>query len=220
MKEQDVRQRIEGFLKRTARELIIPASVGLSLGLSGCGSDAVSEYGAQFPPPDAGTYADVPTYAPMYAGSFPPGVHAGSCSGTWSEGDFLEPPDASADGDEGGTMPCCGDGIMDQGEQCDVGTLNGMCLDVLGEPSWLPRECWLSVIPSLLQLSRGHHGLVLHDVQNSAHPGRIHGQAIANAPEGNQCSKSQQQWQPSLYPASWDWPVTTPAWWAMLLMQH
>jgi hypothetical protein len=31
MKEQDVRQRIESFLKRTARELIIPASAGLSL---------------------------------------------------------------------------------------------------------------------------------------------------------------------------------------------
>ncbi|MGC9986921.1 MAG: hypothetical protein ABSF35_25315, partial [Polyangia bacterium] len=35
MKEQDVRQRIESFFKRTARELIIPASVGLSLGLTG-----------------------------------------------------------------------------------------------------------------------------------------------------------------------------------------
>jgi hypothetical protein len=33
MKEQDVRQRIEGFLKRTARELIIPASVGLGSAL-------------------------------------------------------------------------------------------------------------------------------------------------------------------------------------------
>jgi len=47
MKEQDVRQRIESFLKRTARELIIPASVGLSLGLSGC-SDAVYKYGTLF----------------------------------------------------------------------------------------------------------------------------------------------------------------------------
>jgi hypothetical protein len=36
MREQDIRQRIESFLKRTARELIIPASVGLSLGLNGC----------------------------------------------------------------------------------------------------------------------------------------------------------------------------------------
>jgi hypothetical protein len=148
MKEQDVRQRIEGFLKRTARELIIPASVGLSLGLSGCGSDAVFEYGAQFPPPDAGTYADVPTYAPMYAGSFPPGAHAGACSGTWSEGVFLEPPDASADGDEGGTMPCFGDGTVDQGEQCDVGTLNGMCLDVLGNPVGYPENADCQSFPA------------------------------------------------------------------------
>ena len=142
MKEQDVRQRIESFLKRTARDMIIPASVGLSLGLVGCGSSSdvpppLPEYGAVFLP-DAGLYADVPTYAPMYAGSFPPGVHAGACSGTWSEGVFLEPPDASADGDDVGTMPCCGDGIMDQGEQCDVGTLNGMCLDVQGNPVGYP----------------------------------------------------------------------------------
>jgi len=148
MKEQDVRQRIEGFLKRTARELIIPASVGLSLGLSGCGSDAVFEYGAQFPPPDAGTYADVPTYAPMYAGSFPPGVHAGACSGTWSEGDFLEPPDASADGDAGGTTPCCGDGTVDQGEQCDFGNLNGRCLDVLGNPVGYPENAGCQSFPA------------------------------------------------------------------------
>jgi hypothetical protein len=36
MKEQDVRQRIERFLKRTAREVVVPASVGLGLALSGC----------------------------------------------------------------------------------------------------------------------------------------------------------------------------------------
>ena len=53
MREQDVRQRIESFLKRTARELIIPASVGLSLGLSGCGSNVpppIPAYGAAFSP--------------------------------------------------------------------------------------------------------------------------------------------------------------------------
>jgi hypothetical protein len=142
MKEQDVRQRIEGFLKRTARELIIPASVGLSLGLSGCGSDAVFEYGAQFPPPDAGTYADVPTYAPMYAGSFPPGAHAGACSGTWSEGVFLEPPDASADGDDAGMPTCCGDGFVDTryGEQCDLGPLTGACVDENGKFAGYPGD--------------------------------------------------------------------------------
>ena len=150
MKEQDVRQRIEGFLKRTARELIIPASMALSLGLVGC----TPAYGTLFPPEpsqpaaDAGLYADVPTYAPMYAGSFPPGVHAGACSGTWSEGVFLEPPDASADGDAGGTTPCCGDGTVDQGEQCDFGNLNGRCLDVLGNPVGYPENAGCQSFPA------------------------------------------------------------------------
>jgi len=36
MKEHEIRQRIEGFLKRTARELVVPASVGLGLALVGC----------------------------------------------------------------------------------------------------------------------------------------------------------------------------------------
>jgi hypothetical protein len=62
MKEQDVRQPIESFLKRTAREMIIPASVGLSLGLSGCGSDVTPPYGAPPMLPEAG--ADVRTIAP------------------------------------------------------------------------------------------------------------------------------------------------------------
>ena len=36
VKEQDVRQRIESFLKRTVREMIVPAPMGLGLALSGC----------------------------------------------------------------------------------------------------------------------------------------------------------------------------------------
>jgi hypothetical protein len=36
MKEHEIRQRIEGFLKRTARELVVPASMGLGLALVGC----------------------------------------------------------------------------------------------------------------------------------------------------------------------------------------
>jgi|GEM_PF-4576449 hypothetical protein len=35
MNEQDVRQRIASFLKRTAREVVMPASMCLSLALSG-----------------------------------------------------------------------------------------------------------------------------------------------------------------------------------------
>ena len=60
MKEQDVRQRIESFLKRTAREVVIPVSMGLGLALTGC-SDVPTLYPPYGVPPmlpDAG--ADVP----------------------------------------------------------------------------------------------------------------------------------------------------------------
>ena len=71
MKERDVRQGIESFLKRTARELIIPALVGLSLGLSGCtpvygtippeppqpAADAGADVGVDTALPDAGVAA-------------------------------------------------------------------------------------------------------------------------------------------------------------------
>ena len=41
MKEREIRQSIESFLKRTARELVVPASVGLGLALSGCERTAI-----------------------------------------------------------------------------------------------------------------------------------------------------------------------------------
>jgi len=50
MKEQDVRHRIESFLKRTARDMIIPASVGLGLALAGC-SDVPTLYPPYGVPP-------------------------------------------------------------------------------------------------------------------------------------------------------------------------
>jgi hypothetical protein len=60
MKEHEIRQRIEGFLKRTARELVVPASVGLGLALVGCdhtgikvARDAAADT-AQSAAPDAG----------------------------------------------------------------------------------------------------------------------------------------------------------------------
>jgi hypothetical protein len=60
MKEHDVRQRIESFLKRTAREVVIPASVGLGLVLAGCKvPDAVYLYRAPDPDADAGVAVDV-----------------------------------------------------------------------------------------------------------------------------------------------------------------
>jgi len=62
--------------------------------------------------------------------------YAGICSASSSDGGRLEPKDASADGDDAGIMHCCGDGIVDwiYGEQCDVGPLNGLCLDQSGAP--------------------------------------------------------------------------------------
>jgi hypothetical protein len=66
---------------------------------------------------------------------FPVGVLI--CSGTRSDGGVLEPPDASADGGDASRIPCCGDGIVDyqDGETCDLGPLNGVCLDDQGNPS-------------------------------------------------------------------------------------
>jgi len=58
-------------------------------------------------------------------------------SGTWTDGGVLEYPDASADGNHAGRAPCCGDGIVDpqSGEMCDLGPLNGVAVDVNGNPT-------------------------------------------------------------------------------------
>jgi|GEM_PF-2501685 hypothetical protein len=63
--------------------------------------------------------------------------YGGICSGTWSDAGILEPPDASADSSDAGRIPCCGDGIVDYhyGEMCDLGPLNGKCLDSQGNPT-------------------------------------------------------------------------------------
>lgn len=37
MNEKEIRERIERFLKKTARNVVVPASMGLGLSLSGCG---------------------------------------------------------------------------------------------------------------------------------------------------------------------------------------
>lgn len=76
MKETDVRQHIESFLKRTAREMIIPASMGLSLGLSGCIPGGVYDYGTSFSQTDASTYADAPVAIVPYGGSSMPDASA------------------------------------------------------------------------------------------------------------------------------------------------
>jgi hypothetical protein len=120
MKEQDVRQRIERFLKRTARELIIPASVGLSLALSGCANQPAIIAASTVAPtkPDAG-------------------AAVGARSGTGSDGGLHEPQDVSVASSNAGNTHYCGDGIVEteQGEGCDLGSRNGVCLDLLGNPT-------------------------------------------------------------------------------------
>jgi hypothetical protein len=42
MKEKEIRERIEQFLRKTARNIVVPASVGLGLGVAGCDSHTMS----------------------------------------------------------------------------------------------------------------------------------------------------------------------------------
>ena len=73
MNEKEIRERIERFLKKTARTLVVPASVGLSL--SGCDSHALgggqadagrdaAAQGAEVA--DAATSPDLPQIYPPY----------------------------------------------------------------------------------------------------------------------------------------------------------
>jgi hypothetical protein len=81
-----------------------------------------------------------------------PAIHYGSvCSGISSDGGLIEPEGASADGRDAGRIPCCGDGILDSqyDEQCDLGPLNGVCLDSQGNPGNEP-NCSVSCTQSCL----------------------------------------------------------------------
>lgn len=53
MKEKEIRERVEQFLKRTARNVVVPASLGLGLSLSGCEGNALRA-GARDAGSDAG----------------------------------------------------------------------------------------------------------------------------------------------------------------------
>jgi hypothetical protein len=55
MKEREIRERIEHFLRATARNVVVPASVGLGLGVAGCDSHAMQARAA-----DAGRDSAVP----------------------------------------------------------------------------------------------------------------------------------------------------------------
>ncbi len=59
-----------------------------------------------------------------------------SCGCTSSDGGIFNPPDAFAGSDDVETLPSCGNGIAEigLGEECDLGSLNGVCLDASGDP--------------------------------------------------------------------------------------
>jgi hypothetical protein len=82
--------------------------------------------------------------------------YGGICRGTWSDGGVLEPPDASADGDDAGMPPCCGDGFIDgqHGEQCDLGPLTGACVDENGKFAGYPGDTDCPPGTGLLPCSR------------------------------------------------------------------
>jgi hypothetical protein len=103
MKEKEIRERIERFLKRTARNVVVPASVGFSL--TGCDSHALGSRradagrdaaGQQMEVADAASTDDLPRIAPPYLLFIPPDAGTGpSWADTASEAQAL--PDAGPD---------------------------------------------------------------------------------------------------------------------------
>ncbi len=87
MREQDMRNRVERFLRVRLRSLLMPATLGLGLAIGGCNSDGLSTddggdptakqdaaggnpiYSA--PTPDAGAGKEVPVAQPDYMAQMP-----------------------------------------------------------------------------------------------------------------------------------------------------
>ena len=154
MKEHEVRQRIEKILKvpTVAASILLAGLVGMACSGSGLkrkAGDAGAASGVQAGSSSGDTGGTGGTIGlggaggpstggagggigPGGAGGSAASGYGGICSGTWSE-----PPDASADGMDGGRIPCCGDGHVDEqyGEMCDLGNLNGLSLDASGNPT-------------------------------------------------------------------------------------
>ena len=64
MKEKEVRERIERFLKRTARNVVVPASLGLGFSLTGCDQHAFQGVAADAGRDLAGQTADAVSQTP------------------------------------------------------------------------------------------------------------------------------------------------------------
>jgi hypothetical protein len=85
MKEKELRERIEQFLRKTARNVVVPASVGLGLGVSGCDQHALRAKAADAGGDSAAQISDV---AKVSTSDLPPdGAGGQGC-------DFSERPSA------------------------------------------------------------------------------------------------------------------------------
>jgi hypothetical protein len=64
MREQDMRRRIERFMERRLRSMLVPAALGIGLALGGCDGDALST-------DDGGDKEDATTTVPVYSATLP-----------------------------------------------------------------------------------------------------------------------------------------------------
>jgi hypothetical protein len=71
MREQDMRRRIEGFLRNRLRGAIAPAALGLGLALGGCNGDAVSDDGDGGPDAQGMVREDAATPTVKYMAQLP-----------------------------------------------------------------------------------------------------------------------------------------------------
>jgi hypothetical protein len=71
MREQDMRRRIEGFLRSRLRGAIAPAALGIGLALGGCNDDALSSEGDGGADARATTHEDAATPAVKYMAQLP-----------------------------------------------------------------------------------------------------------------------------------------------------
>ena len=71
MREQEMRRRIEGFLRARVRTMVAPAALGLGLALSGCNGDALSSNDDASADAHAGAAADTAAPAVKYMAQLP-----------------------------------------------------------------------------------------------------------------------------------------------------
>jgi hypothetical protein len=76
MKEKEIRDRIEQFLRRTARTVVVPASVGLGLSVAACDRQTLNGGAADAGHDVSGVVADATAQSPDVAGTAPDSADA------------------------------------------------------------------------------------------------------------------------------------------------